>query len=212
MIKNLKVIVFDCDGVLFDTKNANRAYYNHLLNQFDKPSMSPEQFAYTHMHTLDESLAYLFDDARVLARVKSYRKHMSYSPFLSIMEIEPYLKPLLTKLRTRYKIAIATNRTDTMKRVIREYRLEGSFDMVVTALDVEFPKPYPDQLNKILDHFNIKPEQALYVGDSELDQKAANAAGVTFVAYDNNAISAAYYIKNLKELEQILGNEDPERH
>jgi phosphoglycolate phosphatase-like HAD superfamily hydrolase len=46
------------------------------------------------------------------------------------------------------------------------------------------------------------------VGDSELDQKAANAAGVTFVAYNNDAISADYYIKRLIELEQILGNKD----
>jgi phosphoglycolate phosphatase-like HAD superfamily hydrolase len=137
-MRAVKVIVFDCDGVLFDTQKANMAYYNHLLNQFNRPPMTPEQFAYTHMHTIDESLAYLFDDVEILDSVRAYRKHMNYSPFLRIMEIEPYLKPLLKRLRPKYKTAIATNRTDTVKSVLSQHGLEQNFDLIVTALDVEF--------------------------------------------------------------------------
>ena len=203
-MNQLKVVAFDCDGVLFDTKKANMAYYNHLLNYFGKPSMTAEQFAYTHMHTLDESLAYLFEDVNLLGSVRAYREKMSYSPFLRIMEIEPHLKPLLKKLWPSYKTAIATNRTDSMNRVLSEYGLEKSFDLIVTALDVKRPKPYPDQLNKLLEFFDCRPRQVLYVGDSALDQKAAGAAGVVFAAYQNNSISADYYIKSLKEIEQIL--------
>jgi HAD superfamily hydrolase (TIGR01549 family) len=203
-MNQLKVVAFDCDGVLFDSKRANIAYYNHLLNYFEKMSMTAQQIAYIHMHTLDESLAYLFDDIHLIDRVKAYRKTMSYSPFLRFMEIEPYLKPLLKILRPAYKTAIATNRTDTMKRVLSEHGLEKSFDLVVTALDVKRPKPYPDQLFKLLDFFDCKPRQVLYVGDSDLDQKAAEAAGVSFVAYQNNSISADYHIKSLKEIEQFL--------
>ena len=203
-MNSLKVVAFDCDGVMFDTKKANMAYYNHLLDYFGKPSMTDEQFAYTHMHTLDESLAYLFDDETLLERVKAYRQKMSYSPFLRIMEIEPYLKPLLKILRPRFKTAIATNRTDTINRVLSHHGLEKCFDMIVTALDVNRPKPYPDQLYRLLDFFECKPRQVLYVGDSDLDQQAAEAAGVSFVAYQNNSVSADYHIKSLKEIEQIL--------
>jgi phosphoglycolate phosphatase-like HAD superfamily hydrolase len=158
--------------------------------------MTAQQFAYTHMHTLDESLVYLFDDEKVLKNVRAYRRTMSYTPFLRIMEIEPYLKPLLKKLRLTYKTAIATNRTDTIKPVLSEHG----------ALDVKRPKPYPDQLNKLLEFFDCKPRQVLYVGDSDLDQKAAEAAGVSFVAYQNRSISADYHIKSLKEIEQILNS------
>ena len=206
-MNQLKVVAFDCDGVLFDTKKANMAYYNNLLNCFGKPSMSAEQFAYTHKHTIDESLVYLFDDKNLLDSVKAYRKTMSYSPFLRIMKIEPCLKSLLKSLRPTYKTAIATNRTDTMKRVLSQHGLEKSFDLVVTALDVKRPKPYPDQLDRLLDFFDCKPRQVLYVGDSDLDQKAAEAAGVSFVAYHNNSISADYHIKSLKEVEHILNSQ-----
>jgi phosphoglycolate phosphatase-like HAD superfamily hydrolase len=42
---------------------------------------------------------------------------------------------------------------------------------------VENPKPSPDQLIKILEHFNIEPYQLIYIGDSKLDEIAAKAAG-----------------------------------
>ena len=52
-MKHIKVVGFDCDGVLFDTKQANRAYYNRILNHFGKTAMTDEQFTFIHMHTLD---------------------------------------------------------------------------------------------------------------------------------------------------------------
>ena len=120
------------------------------------------------------------------------------------MEIEPHLRPLLKMLRSKYKTAVATNRTDTMKKVLIEHDLEEYFDLVVSALDVENPKPSPDQLIKILEHFNIEPSQLIYIGDSKLDEIAAKAANIPLIAYKNSSLSAALYINSLKELENIL--------
>ena len=68
MMKNVKAVAFDCDGVMFDTARANRFYYSHILQHFDRPAVTDEQFAFVHMHTVDESLAYLFPDETTLAR------------------------------------------------------------------------------------------------------------------------------------------------
>jgi HAD superfamily hydrolase (TIGR01549 family) len=203
-MKDIKVVIFDCDGVMFDTVKANTAYYNSVLRHFGKPDMTSEQFAYSHMHTADEAMAYLFDDEKLLETAQTYRKSMSYLPFLRYMEIEPYLKPLLKRLRPKYKTAVATNRTDTMKRVLIEHKLKDYFDLVVSALDVMRPKPHPEQLVKILEHFNIAPYNAIYIGDSKLDEMAAKAAQITLIAYKNRSISADYYIDSLKEIEDIL--------
>ncbi|MDO9565156.1 MAG: HAD-IA family hydrolase [Candidatus Desulfaltia sp.] len=203
-MKNIKVVIFDCDGVMFDTAKANTAYYNNVLRHFNNPDMTPEQFAYSHMHTADEAIAYLFDDEKMFEPAQTYRKTMSYLPFLKYMEIEPYLKPLLKRLRPKYKTAIATNRTDTMNRVLVEYKLKDYFDLVISALDVKHPKPHPEQLVKILEHFNIAPYNAIYIGDSKLDEIAAKAANIPLVAYKNTAISADFHIKSLKELEDII--------
>jgi HAD superfamily hydrolase (TIGR01549 family) len=202
--KDIKAVVFDCDGVMFDTVKANTAYYNHILRHFGRPGMTPEQFSYVHMHTVDESLAHLFDDAAQLASARDYRRTMSYLPFLRFMEIEPGLKPLLRHLKPRYRTAVATNRTDTINRVLHDHGLEGAFDLVVTALDVENPKPHPDQLNRIIDHFGVKPDQTLFIGDSELDAAAAGAAGVAFAAYANRMLGADIHIECLHQVRGIL--------
>ena len=203
-MKDTKVVAFDCDGVMFDSVKANTAYYNHILVHFDLPVMTPEQFIFANMHTSEKVLVHLFDDPEMLDAALACRSRKSYRPFVREMEIEPYLKPLLQALRPRYKTAIATNRTDSIGWVISDHGLEGLFDFVVSALDVKSPKPDPEPLQKILAHFQIAPHEALYVGDSELDEMAANKAGIPLVAYNNPALNAAHHIRSLKELEVVL--------
>ncbi|MDH3883261.1 MAG: HAD family hydrolase [Desulfobacterales bacterium] len=203
-MKDIKVVAFDCDGVLFDTEEANRAYYDHLLKHFGRLTLTPEQFAYAHQHTLNESIAYLFEDQEAIAAVYAYRKTMDYSAYLKLLKVEPDLVPLLTKIRAKLKTAIATNRSDTMNRLLAEFALTEYFDLVVTSFDIRRPKPYPDALLKILDHFGIEAHQALYVGDSQVDAEAARAAKIPFVAFRNETLPAEYHIGNLKELEEIL--------
>lgn len=199
-----KVVVFDCDGVMFDSAESNKAYYNQVLTHFGMPELTREQFAFTHMHTADESMEYLFSDKERFEKAQAYRKQMTYMPFIRHMEMEPHLKSLLVRLRNHYKTAIASNRTDTMAKVLEFHGLENDFDFVVSALDVRRPKPHPDQLFKIMDYFDVAPEEIIYVGDSEVDEKAAAAAGVPLVAYDNPVLSAEFHIKSLIELEKIL--------
>lgn len=203
-MRNIKVVAFDCDGVMFDTTEANMAYYNHILDHFGRSSLTPDQFDYCHSHTADQSMRILFDDPGSFQAAQNYRKTMSYIPFLKYMVVEPYLKPLLEKLRPGYKTAVATNRSDTMDRVLSEHGLEGYFDLVVSSSDVARPKPYPDPLIRILEYFNIDPDNALYIGDSELDQMASRAAGVPFVAYQNRSLSADIHVRSLKEVAKIL--------
>ena len=204
-MKHIKIVAFDCDGVMFDTTESNTAYYNQILDHFGRPALTAEQFAYCHSHTADRAIANLFPDEEGFRAAQAYRSQMSYIPFLKYMEMEPYLKPLIQRLRPRYKTAIATNRSDTMDRVISEHGLDGYFDLVVCAGDVDHPKPHPDQLIKILKHFEIEPCDSLYVGDSDLDEIGAKAAGVPFVAYKNRSLSADFHIQSLKQIAEILG-------
>jgi HAD superfamily hydrolase (TIGR01509 family) len=205
-MKEIRVIAFDCDGVLFDTERANRAYYNEILAHFDRSPMTPEQFAYVHAHTFDQSMAYLFDhDEAVIKETYAYRETMDYDRFLQYLEIEPHLKQLLQKIRPRFKTAIATNRTDTMDQLLAEFDLSAQFDLVVTCRDVLHPKPDPEPLLKILDHFGEPAGRMVYIGDSQVDQRAAHGAEVRFVAYRNQGLDADFHIQSLEEMAGILG-------
>ena len=201
---NLKVVAFDCDGVMFDSREANRAYYNHLLERFDQPTMTASQLSYVHMHTVDESLDHLFADPTVRRAADVYRKELGYLPFLRYMEMEPGLVTLLEALRPRYKTAVATNRTDTMAIVLTDNHIDHLFDLVVCALDVTFPKPHPESLRKVANHFSVSPEEVIYVGDSEVDEMAAAAAHVPFIAYRNPSLTAHAHIRHLIEIEGLL--------
>jgi HAD superfamily hydrolase (TIGR01509 family) len=189
---------------MFDSKQANIAYYNHILLYFDLPAMTPEQVHFTHMHTVKESLAHLIIDKKTLEAAHAYRNKMGYLPFISEMVIEPHLKPLLNQLRPRFATAIATNRTNTMNRVLKDHGLTDLFDLVVSAMDVVHPKPDPEQLVRIRTHFGIESQQMVFIGDSELDQAAADAAGVPFIAYGNPVLKAAAHITSLREAKRLL--------
>jgi len=203
-MNDVRVVAFDCDGVLFDTVEANRAYYNHILAHFGRPAMDEHQLRYVHIHTVQQSVAHLFADDADRQAAMAFRASIDYGQFLKYLTIEPHLKALLDWMRNRYKTAIATNRTDTMDRLLREFGLADRFDLVVTSLDVERPKPFPDPLFKILSRFRVEPRQAVFVGDSEVDEATARAAGVPFVAYRNPALEASWHIESLKDLEGFL--------
>ena len=205
-MKNIKVVAFDCDGVMFDTINTNKVYYNYILNHFGKLEMTTEQLAHVHMHTVHEAIRSLFKDQHSIEKASAYCKTLNYFQFLQYMEMEPFLKILLERLKGKYKTAVATNRTDTMSHILTEYSLDKYFDIVVTALDVKKPKPSPDPLIKILKHFKIESENLIYIGDSKLDEEASTAAGVFFAAYKNNDLNADFHINSLQEIEKILAD------
>ncbi len=197
---SLKAVIFDCDGVMFNTNLANEAYYNQILQHFERPLLTPEQFKYCHMHTGDEAMRYLFEGTGLAEAAQTYRMQMGYSEFIRLMEIEPHLRVLLQSLRPRIKTAVGTNRADTMEEVMHVHRLNDVFDLVVTSRDVATPKPAPDMLNHILAHFDLAPDEALYIGDSVVDEQAAAAAGIPFVAYGDPDLQADHHISSLNEI------------
>ncbi len=203
-LKHIKLVAFDCDGVMFDTEQANRFYYSDILQHFGRPAITEEQFGFVHMHTVHESMAYLFPDENLLEAAQAFRKTMDYRKYLGYHTMEPQLVSLLEKLRPQIKTAVATNRTDTMDKLLAEFNLDGYFDLVVTSSDVKRPKPHPDALLKILDHFGLAPHQAIYIGDSQVDELAAKAANMPLAAYRNRDLTADFYIDSLGEIEKLL--------
>jgi phosphoglycolate phosphatase len=78
--------------------------------------------------------------------------------------------------------------------------------MVVTALDVKNPKPHPESIEKILQSLNLKKEETIFVGDSEVDQQTAKSSGVRFVAYKNKEIANDAYLDDHLDLLDLLSD------
>ncbi len=200
----IKAVIFDCDGVMFDTTGANSAYYNRVLKHLGRPELTPEQFTYCHMHTAENALKFLFEDAGQLEEALAFCRRMGYRDLIPMMEIEPHLKSLLRQLRPRIKTAVGTNRSDTMDEVMDVHGLTDDFDLVVTSRNVPAPKPAPDILNRVLEHFRITADEAIYIGDSSLDEQAARAAGIPLVAYRNPHLTAWRHVDRLDAVLDLL--------
>ncbi len=196
-------VIFDCDGVMFDSRQANRNFYNHILARFGLPAMSEEDVAYVHMHTADEGIRHIFRGSPHTEAALSYRWEVDYSPFILDMVMEPGLKEVLQCLGVSTGLAVATNRSNTIGWVIERHGLSGLFEIVVSSLDVARPKPYPDPLLRVLQHFEIEPENALYVGDSAVDTKTASAAGVPFIAYKDRGLPADFHAEDLWDVARV---------
>lgn len=199
------MVIFDCDGVLFDSKKANTEFYNYILSHFGREKMTEDQIEFVHKNTSQESLRYLFKNDRVLGDALQYRKTLDYSPFIQYMITEPHLFDLLEWLKPKMKTTISTNRSDTIGDVLRIKGLTEYFDLVISSLDVVNPKPHPESLFRIVEYFHISPSEAIFIGDSEIDELASTKAHIPFVAYKNQALSAKYHIDSLLEIREIVG-------
>ncbi len=210
----LKLIVFDCDGVMFDSRKANSMYYNHLLGHFGLPLMSASEEEYVHMHNVVDSVCHIFRHYQepALEEVHIFRRQGDYSSFLPYMDMEPDLVQFLEKAKDTYHLAISTNRTNTMMPLLRSYKLDGYFGKVMTADTAAKPKPAPDALLEILEHFCCQPEEALFIGDSIIDEQHAAACNVPLIAFKNPNLQAKYHVRcfmDILKLPPLLESHSP---
>lgn len=156
------------------------------------------------MATAEESINYLFKDDLRCAEAQAFRLQIDYRQFIPLMVMEPNLLKVLNALRDRYRLAVATNRTNTIHTILDTFNLARHFDLVVSSLDVSRPKPHPEAAFKILDYFSADARKSLYVGDSVVDYEVARQAGLLFVAYKRPELRADYHIDDLEKLLSIV--------
>ncbi len=184
-MKRFQAVIFDCDGVLFESRQANLAYYNAILESFGEAPVLPEEQGRAHLcHTAasPEVFRVLLGQERV-AEAVNVAAAIDYRQFIPFMQPEPGMVEALEALSAKVPLAVATNRGTSMPEILRHFSLSHYFSTVVTCKDVERPKPFPDMLTMASRRLRISEQDILFIGDSELDRDAARAAGVSFASY-----------------------------
>jgi HAD superfamily hydrolase (TIGR01509 family) len=178
----IRLVIFDCDGVLFDSEPANLAFYREVLRRAGAPPMPESVEAAYHSLASSQLFEKMFaDQPAMLATVKQVARETSYAPFFPLMQPKPLLRETLLLLRSRYATAMATNRGQTTQGVVDHFAMRDLFDLAVGVLDVARPKPEPDMLHRCLDYFGVDADEAVYVGDQPTDLEAAEAAAIHFI-------------------------------
>ena len=184
-----KAVIYDCDGVMFDSFEANLAFYQRIMALMGRPAINlanGTQMEVLHTYANREVLAHFFPAADEFQTAVRHAGSIDYRDLIPMMVMEDGFRETLDALAGRVELAVCTNRSTSMETVLDSFDLAGYFGCVMTACKVANPKPHPEPLLKVLNHYGIVPAEALFVGDSEVDYLAATAAGVPFIAYKND--------------------------
>jgi len=206
--QNMKIrcVIYDCDGVLFDSFEANTRLYNDLCTKVGRDLLRKEEMEYVHTHTVYEAIHFIFGKGDELEKkALEGLKQIDLRNYIVYLKMEPHLFETLNRLKgNSFLRAINTNRTTSMKHIMDRFNLWPFFDMVVTALDVKHPKPHPESIEKILENLNLGKREVVFIGDSEVDQQTARSSGVPFIAYKNGGIEADFHIDDHLEVLNFL--------
>jgi len=200
----IRAVLFDCDGVLFDSHRANIEYFNAVLVAAGQPRLDPERERWATALAGSQLLDALFgDDRELVERVRRVAQGIDYGPFFECMQPAPGLFETLAHLKATYRLGMATNRGTTVPQVVERFGLGAYLDIAVGVLDVARPKPFPDMLDKCLAHFGLEPAEAIYVGDAPSDRQAAAAAGLFFIGVGDHT-GGTRSIVDLRDLPQAI--------
>src|SRR5208337_4048930 len=118
-----RCVIYDCDGVLFDSLEANRTLYNHIAVSSGRGPLTEEELRYCHISTVRESIKCLFrDDPRGEARALQFLdEEIDFKDYIPHLRMEPHIIETLTALREKGLLtAICTNRTTSMPHLMEK--------------------------------------------------------------------------------------------
>lgn len=201
----LRGVIFDIDGVIFDSKEANTGYYNQILAELDLPPMSAEDVEYCHMATGKQALERIVPKYLQQNEMKQAQQAVPYFEFvITRLSLEKGLTETLNWLQKNHIfLGICTNRMTRVPELLNHFGIGHFFSSIKTASNAE-PKPSPQGLLSTLEEWNLLPHEAVFIGDTIADQMAARQADMHFWAFGNSALEADKHFTAYAPLLEIL--------
>lgn len=186
MKKHYRVVIFDWEGTLGDTVGAVLSAIAEAaeaceFGTFDEP-LARRSLGLGLPLLLKKLFPTLPAEAHILL---ASEVQLILSTAKTKIHLLPGSRALVERLaKVGCKLAIATNKRDTaIQRDLIASQLNDLIQVTRSA-DQTMPKPAPQMLEEILLHFDVAPEEALMVGDSEADMQMARSIGVDAVGID----------------------------
>jgi phosphoglycolate phosphatase len=201
----VKLVVYDLDGTLVDSASATVALLNQLRNELGLSSLPHDTFipwlSLGGVKIMSNALE-LDSDQTAKEYLEEFRRRLASLPS-ETMPLYPNVKESLQLLlASGIKIGICTNKANRLvHKIIKELRIADYFDVVIAGDDLPVSKPNPVHLLTCLKRLNVSIKDAIFVGDSTVDQRTAQSADVPFAFYQKG------YNDGVNELASISFND-----
>lgn len=195
-MKNYTTYLFDFDYTLADASKGIVMCFRHVLSANDCPDITDEQIKRTIGMTLEEAFALLMNKPE--SECGQYRapfRELSNEVMTKYTFLLPQAAETLRALKAAGKKVgiISTKNRSRIMESVEKFQLYDCIDLVVGMEDVQKAKPDPEGIYRALTYFQAEKEQTLYVGDSLIDARAAQAAGVDFAAVTTGTTTEAEF-------------------
>lgn len=203
----IKAVLFDIDGVLLDSFEANIAFFQALFVHFGYPKPKRKEFiplSHMTMWNVIKAVTKLESEEEI-KNIWEFGKKFSHKEH-QLIKIPPNAEKIVDKLASLYQLGIVTSRVrENIYFIEFLAKLEKNFQITVAFEDTINHKPHPEPLLFASRELNIKPAEIVYVGDTESDGIAAKAAGMKFILFGKTAyLNVENHTYSFKELPRII--------
>lgn len=176
-VSTLRAVLYDLDGVLVDSAQAWFRVMQRAARELGRPEPGFEQFLRSFGQGVEADCLEFFPEWTPDQLQAFYQR--AFAEALDLVEVMEPAPRVLEAVRHRgLRQAVVTNTPLPLaRRVLQRSGLEKLVDALACAGEAA-EKPAPDLIWLALQRLGVRAEQALYVGDSETDRAAAQAAGI----------------------------------
>jgi len=174
--------IFDMDGTLLNTLDDLAASTNAALAAFGMPGRTTDEVRqYVGngiMNLIRLATPADTDEATRRGVFDTFCDHYAEHA-LDVTAPYPGIIELLDELRARgVKLAVVSNKGDFAVQELADHFWKGQLDFAVGEREGIRRKPAPDTVLTALEALDVTPQEAVYIGDSEVDVATAAAAGL----------------------------------
>lgn len=184
--KMLKAIIFDFDYTLGDSTNGIALSINYALEKLGYKREELETIKKTIGLSLKDTYRALtqMDNLEEAELFSQLFKEKADQVMVENTQLYKGVKKVLGNLHEKgYKIAIVTTKFHyRIEQILTKFDATKWIDLIVGGEDVKEAKPNPEGLLYAITRLQVERDEILYVGDSLVDAKTAQNAGVDFAA------------------------------
>ncbi len=192
-MSKIKTIIFDFDGTIADTFEFMSGEFNTLNKRFGEKELSLYEVKELKNDTF-ESLIGKYKLWKILLMAFLLQNKMSSN--IASIKMHAGMKEVILQLyKNGHNLYIFSNNTTTIiKKFLKYHEIDHCFDIIIGRRNLSSKSK---AMKKLINKFNLNPDQTIYIGDEVKDILAARDNGVKVISVNWGFNSA----KKLREYE-----------